>query len=95
MAYSLSAPASAADAHDGPTAKPRSAAPSVEATSTEVLITEQEVLFGTLFGTGAAARAQQRNVSHSKRASRPRRGDRPKRYEFLERALMAREMGRL
>jgi hypothetical protein len=87
MAYSLSAPASAADAHHGPTAKPRSAAPSVEATSTEVLITEQEVLFGT----AAAARAQQRNVSHSKRASRPRRGDRPKRYEFLERALMARD----
>ena len=92
MAYSLSAPASAADAHDEPAAKPRSAAPSVEATtSTEVLITEQEVLFGTV----AAARAQQRNVSHSERASRPRRGDRPKRYEFLERALMAREMGRL
>jgi hypothetical protein len=91
MAYSLSAATSAADAHDEPIAKPHSAAPSVEATSTEVLITEQEVLFGT----AAAARAQQRNVSHSERASRPRRGECPKRYEFLERALMAREMGRL
>jgi len=91
MAYSLSAATSAADAHDEPIAKPHSAAPSVEAASTEVLITEQEVLFGT----AAAARAQRRNVSRSERPSRPRRGECPKRYEFLERALMAREMGRL
>jgi hypothetical protein len=91
MAYSLSAPVSAADAHDVPTAKPHSAAPTVEAASTEVLITEQEVLFGTR----AAARAQGRNVSRSEPPSRPRRGDHPKRYAFLESALMAREMGRL
>jgi hypothetical protein len=91
MAYSLSAPVGAADTHDEPIAKPHSAAPTVEAASTEVLITEQEVLFGT----AAAARAQRRNVSSSEPPSRPRRGDRPKRYAFLESALMAREMGRL
>ena len=103
MAYSLSAPASAADAHDEPTAKPRSAAPSVEATSTEVLITEQEVLFGT----AAALPARREGISRrfvalmrrmfaaSAHASGPPRRDVPRRYEFLERAVMGREMDRL
>jgi hypothetical protein len=91
MAYSLSAPASAADAHDERAPQPYPPAPSVEVASSKVLITEQEVLFGT----AAAARAQRPNVSRSERPSRPRRGKSPKRYEFLEHALMAREMGRL
>jgi hypothetical protein len=91
MSYSRTASAGTADALYEPILRAPSVAPADEAASAEVLITEQEVLFGT----AAAARAQQRNVSHSERASRPRRGDRPKRYEFLERALMARAMGRL
>jgi hypothetical protein len=68
-----------------------------------VLITEQEVLFGT----AAAVPPRRQNISRrfvasirqmfsvSAPTSRPRRGDYPKRYEFLERALMAREMDRL
>jgi hypothetical protein len=91
MSNSPAAPAGTADVHDEPTPQPYSAAPSVEAASTEVLITEQEVLFGT----AAAVRARRWNVSRAERPSRPRRGEAPKRYEFLERALMAREMGRL
>ena len=91
MSNSPAAPASTVDAHDQPTLQPYSAAPSVELASTEVLITEQEVLFGT----AAAVQARQRNVSRPERPSRPRRGDAPRRYGFLEHALMAREMGRL
>jgi hypothetical protein len=91
MAYLLSAPVAAVDAHDDPTAKPHSVASSVDEASTEVLITEHEVLFWT----AVAVRAQRRKVSRPQRTPRQRRGDRPARYEFLERALMAREMGRL
>jgi hypothetical protein len=91
MAYSLSTPASAAKAHAEATANPHLAAPPAEAASPEVLITEQEVLFGT----AAAARVQWRNVSRPERPSRPSHAERAKRYEFLDRARMAREMGRL
>jgi hypothetical protein len=90
MSNSPAAPARTADAHDQATVQPYSAAPSVEVGSTEVLITEQEVLFGT-----AAALRARRNVSRAERPSRARRGEVPRRYGFLERALMAREMGRL
>src|SRR5271156_5354585 len=90
MALSPSAPVSRADAPAEPTARPRSAAPSVDVSSTEVLITEQEVLFGT-----AVAALVGSMVAISDRRSRPPRRDYPKRYEFLERAAMAREMGRL
>jgi hypothetical protein len=91
MSNSAATAASTVDAHDQPILQPYSAAPSVETASTEVLITEQEVLFGT----AAAVRSPQRNVSRAERPSRPGRGDAPRRYGFLERALMAREMGRL
>jgi hypothetical protein len=78
-------------------------APPDEAASTEVLITEQEVLFST------AAAVPPRRASIVRRfvasigrifavsapEARPKRGDYPRRYEFLERSLMAREMDRL
>jgi hypothetical protein len=92
MAYLLSASVGAVDAHDDkPAAQPHSAATLVDEASTEVLITEQEVLFWT----AVAVRAQRRKGRRSQRMARQRRDDRPARYEFLERALTAREMGRL
>jgi hypothetical protein len=91
MSNSPAAPATTVDTYDQPALQPYSAAPSVEVGSTEVLITEQEVLFGT----AAALRAGRRNLSRAERPSRARRGDAPRRYGFLERALMAREMDRL
>jgi hypothetical protein len=91
MFNSPAAPASTADAHDQPTLQPYSAAPSDAVGSTEVLITEQELLFGT----AAAVPGRGRNVSRAERPSRARRGDEPRRYGFLERALMAREMDKL
>jgi len=103
MALSPSAPVSRADAPAEPTARPRSAAPSVDVSSTEVLITEQEVLFGTAVAVSVPRRKVSRRIAAlmgsmvaiSDRRSRPPRRDYPKRYEFLERAAMAREMGRL
>jgi hypothetical protein len=79
------------------------AAPSVEAPSTEVLITTQQVLFGT----AAAVRPRRENIGQrlvammrrmfatSTDASRPRPRYEPRRYAYLENALMAREMDRL
>lgn len=58
--------------------------PSVEASSTEVLISTQQVVFGT-----AAALATRRERAGCQRRHHP------KRYGFLENALMAREMERL
>ena len=87
MSNSPAAPAGTAGAHDQTTLQqPGSAA----VRSTEVLITEQQVLFGT----AAALRGRRSNVSPAERASRARPGV-PKRYGFLEQALMAREMDRL
>ncbi len=91
MSNSPAAPGSAIDGRDQPTLQPCSAAPSVAVGSTEVLITEQEVLFGT----AAAARAPEGDISRAKRPSRARRTEVPRRYEFLDQARMAREMGRL
>ena len=91
MSNSPAARASTADTPDQPTLRPYPAAPSVAVGSTEVLITEQELVFGT----AAAVRAQRRNVGRAERPSRARRGDAPRRYGFLERALIAREMDRL
>jgi len=67
------------------------------------LITEQEVLFGTAVAVSVPRRKVSRRIAAlmgsmvaiSDRRSRPPRRDYPKRYEFLERAAMAREMGRL
>jgi hypothetical protein len=58
--------------------------PSVEPSPAEVLISTQQVVFGT-----AAALATRRDS-----ADRPRRHY-PRHYAFLENALMAREMERL
>ncbi|OBI92965.1 hypothetical protein [Mycobacterium sp. 1245805.9] len=62
---------------------PQRTSPSVEVPSTDVLISTQQVVFGTV-----AALAKRRD------ADRPRRHY-PRRYGFLENALMAREMERL
>jgi hypothetical protein len=103
MVNSTKASASTADAPHVPIPRPISPAPTDKAASTQVLITEQEVLFGT----AVAVPARRESIVHrffasvrraaavSPDASRPKRGDYPRRYEFLERALMAREMDRL
>jgi hypothetical protein len=78
-------------------------APSAEASSTEALITAQQVLFSTAAAVGVhrdnvGARivaVMRRMFATSTNASRPRRQDYPKRYGFLEDACMARAMERL
>jgi hypothetical protein len=71
--------------------------------STEVLITTQEVVFSTAaavgvrresIGTRLVATVRQMFATPTD-APRPRPRDYPKRYGFLENALMAREMQRL
>jgi hypothetical protein len=77
--------------------------PSVEVSSTEVLISTQEVVFSTAaaLGTrrgsigGRFVAIMRRMLTTSTDDSGPRRRDYPNRYEFLENALMAREMERL
>jgi hypothetical protein len=103
MSASRTASVSTADAPSQPIPRASSAAPADEAASAEVLITEQEVLLGT----AAALQARRPSIGRSFFASigrlfaasadtsRPRRRDYPKRYEFLESALMGREMDRL
>jgi hypothetical protein len=103
MLVSPAEPASTTESLDQPTRQAPSAAPSAEASSTEVLITTQQVAFGT----AAAAGVRRENIGHrfvavmrrlfatSTDASRPRPQHVPKRYAFLEDSLMAREMGRL
>ena len=95
--------ATTTDPVDEPSSQPPSAAPSVEVSSTEVLITTQEVAFST----AAAVGMQRENIVRrfvaimrrvfavSTDASRPRPLYEPKRYAYLENALMAREMERL
>ena len=92
---------------DEPMPQPPSAAtsvaPSAEASSTEVLITTQEVLFGTATAVGVRRESigdrfvaiMRRMFATSTDVSRPRPHDEPRRYEYLERALMGREMERL
>jgi len=103
MTYLGTASPPDADARYEPIPQPPSHAPSVEASSTEVLITEQEVLFSTAAAvlprregiTRRLAASIGRMFAVAARPSPPRRRDYPKRYEFLERALMGREMDRL
>jgi hypothetical protein len=95
--------ASTTDLVDKPMPRPQSDAPSIEAPSTEVLLTTQEVAFST----AAAVGVQRENIvrrfvaimrrvfAASTDASRPRPRYEPKRYAYLENALMAREMERL
>jgi hypothetical protein len=85
---------------EDPVRQTQSAAPSDEVSSPELLITEQEVVFGT----AAAVPLQRRKIGRrlvavlsamSADASRPRARYYPIRAYYLERALMAREMDRL
>ena len=92
---------SAPDAIEDRVPHAQSAAPSDEMSSPELLITEQEVVFGT----AAAAVPLQRGkigrwlvtvlLAMSADASRRRARYYPTRAYYLERALMAREMDRL
>jgi hypothetical protein len=94
---------STTDPVDEPKSQAPSPAPSVEASSTEVLITAQQVLFSTAAAVGVhrdhvGARIvaiMRRMFATSTDASRPRRQHYPTRYSFLEDAAMAREMDRL
>lgn len=103
MFDSPASPATTADAVEEPVPPPPPAAPSVEQSSTEVLITEQEVVFSTAAAVGVRREnIGRRLVAFARRlfatstdASRPRPRHHPKRYEFLVHALMAREMDRL
>jgi hypothetical protein len=80
-----------------------SQAPSVEAPSTEVLISTQQVVFGTAATAGARRESigarfvaiMRRMVMTSTDEASPQRRHHPKHYAFLEQALMAREMDRL
>jgi len=86
-----------------PIPEPPSAPPLAEVSSTEVLISTQEVLFSTAAAAGVPRQnigvrlvaVMRRVFATSTDASRPRPQYEPKRYQFLEDALMAREMGRL
>ncbi len=89
---------------DEPISQQPSAAPSAEATSAEVLISTQQVVFGTAIALGAGRRKSiggrlvaiaRRVLTPSPDASAPQRRHYPKRYGFLENSLMAREMDRL
>ena len=91
---------SAPEVIEDPVPQTRSAAPSDEVSSPELLITEQEVVFGT----AAAVPLQPGKIGGrlvavlfgiSADASRPRARYYPTRAYYLERALMAREMDRL
>lgn len=95
--------ANTTDLVDEPMSQPPSTAPSVEVSSTEVLITTQEVVFSTAaaLGTrrenigGRLVAIMRRVFATSTDASGPRPAYYPRRYGFLENALMAREMDRL
>lgn len=79
----LVSPAGLAGTTD-PVTENTSRPPSVEASPTEVLISTQQVVFGT----AAALGARRDNAG-------PPRRHYPKHYGFLESALMSREMERL
>jgi hypothetical protein len=90
------------DPVDESTPQPPSAPPSIAVSSPEVLITTQQVAFSTAAAgvrresIGARLVASVRRVfATSVDASRPRPQSYPKRYAYLENALMAREMERL
>ena len=97
----IGALASSTDPADEP--QPPSAAPSVEVSSNEVLITTQEVAFSTAAAVGVRREnigdrlvaIMRRIFAASTDASRPRPRYVPRRYEYLEDALMARQMDRL
>jgi hypothetical protein len=77
--------------------------PSVEVSSTEVLISTQQVVFSTAAALGTRRESiggrfvavMRRIFTTSTDESAPKRRDYPRHYGFLENALMAREMERL
>jgi hypothetical protein len=103
MSTSTTASTDRADASYQRIARSLSVVPPDEAASAEVLITEKEVLFGTAAALPAPRRHAGRRFGASvgrifavsAHTSRPKRRNYPKRYEFLERSLMARETDRL
>jgi hypothetical protein len=78
-------------------------APPAEVSSTEVLIATQQVVFSTAAAAGIRREnlggrlvaTMRRIFATSTDTSRPRPEYYPRRYGFLERSLMAREMERL
>jgi hypothetical protein len=103
MSVSPTVVVSSTDRVDEHATQPSTVEPSTQAQSTEVLITTEAVLFGT-----AAARGVRRDraggrfgdkvrrffaTSSDEARARPRY--QPRRYAFLEDALMSREMDRL
>ena len=92
----------AGDASQHPTTPAPSAVPSAEPSSTGVLITEQQVMFGTAVAA-ASRRKKSRFVAILARAfaastteSRPRsQQSQPRRMYYIERGRMGREMERV
>ncbi|ORV92145.1 hypothetical protein AWC11_09245 [Mycobacterium interjectum] len=89
---------------DEPISQQPSAAPPVQVTSAEVLISTQQVVFSTATALGVVRRKSiggrlvagvRRMLATPTDASVPQRRHYPKRYGFLENSLMAREMERL
>jgi len=103
MSLSPTGLTSTTDPVDEPERQAPSPAPSAEASSTEFLITTQQVVFSTAAAVGVhrdnvGARIvaiMWRMFATSTDASHPRPHYYPKRYGFLEDAAMAREMDRL
>lgn len=70
--------------------------PAAQEPTTQVLITEQQVLFSTVAAVPVAPRRAHRLARWLHAAfESPRRTHPPARLDFLERSAMAREMGRL
>ena len=103
MLVSSTGPANTTDPVDEGTPQPSPAAPAVEVSSTDVLISTQQVVFGTAAAEGIRREnigtrflaMMRRTFATSTDASRPRPRYQPRRYAYLEDALMAREMDRL
>jgi hypothetical protein len=86
-----------------PPAAAPTAAPSAQVSSTEVLLTTQQVLFSTAAAVGGRREniggrlvaSMRRMFATPRDTSRPRPQYEPKRYAYLEHAAMARAMHRL
>jgi hypothetical protein len=91
----------AGHATENPTPRTPSAVPPAKPCSAEVLITEQQVMFGT--AVAAASRRQNRLIAalgwvfatSTTETRSPRKRDVPRRMYYIESAYMAREMDRL
>ena len=94
-------PPAAGDATEKPRPSTPSAVPSAKPSSAEVLITEQQVMFGT--AAAAASRPKNRLMAalgwvfatSTTETRSPRQHDVPRRMYYIESARMAREMDRL